>query len=120
MRAPREKDVQKLCLAWLRLWGALPVRINSGALKIGERFVKFNSESGCADTLVCLPPNGRFLSLEVKHPGRDTTTAARKVEQAAHRARVVRAGGLAIVVQSLRDLQEALVAAGYDVGRVVG
>lgn len=116
IKAALEKDVQSVCLQWLRLWGAFPVRINSGALKIGKRFVKFNSEEGCSDTLVCLP-GGRFLALEVKRPGRDRTSRDRKAKQAAFREKVEKAGGLAVVATSLDELKAALNGAGYDTER---
>lgn len=116
MQTAAERDAQSACLDWLALWGALAVRVNSGGLKAGGRYVRFNSEPGCADALVCLP-GGRFLSLEFKRPGRDRTAAGRKVEQAAHRERVVRAGGLALVVGSLDELIRRLTDAGYDTTR---
>ena len=114
MKPPRERDVQRACLEWLTLWGAVAIRTNSGAMKVGGRYVRFNSEPGCADVLACLP-GGRWLSLEVKRPGRDRTAPARRALQLAHRERVERAGGLALVVRSLDELLAALAAAGYDV-----
>ncbi len=81
MKAPLERDVQKACRDWLTLWGAVVVRVNSGAMKIGDRYVKFNDQPGCSDTLVCLPGTGRFLALELKRPGRDRTAAARTPAQ---------------------------------------
>lgn len=113
MKEPLEKDVQKLCLDWLRFWGAFPIRVNSGAVKVGKRFVQFNREPGCSDTLVVLP-GGRFLALELKRPGRDRTAPKRKAEQAAFRQLVERSGGLAIVANSLDNLRLQLKAAGYD------
>ena len=113
MKCALERDVQKTCRDWLVFWGAVVIRVNSGAMKVADRYVKFNSEPGCADTLVCLP-GGRFLSLELKKPGRDRTDAKRKAEQAAHRERVRKAGGLAIVASSLDELIRQLEAAGFD------
>lgn len=116
MRAAAERDVQRACLEWLTLWGALAVRVNSGGVRVGRRYVRFNSEPGCADALGCLP-GGQFLSLEFKRPGRDRTAPARKVEQAGHRERVERAGGLALVVGSVDELIRRLTDAGYDTTR---
>lgn len=112
-KVTRESGVQSVCRDWLALWGALAIRVNSGAMKVEDRYVRFNSEEGCGDTLVCLP-GGRFLSLEFKKPGRDRTPAKRKAEQAAHRERVRKRGGLALVVGSLDELLRELTAAGYD------
>ena len=64
--------------------------------------------------LVCLPPDGRMLALEVKKPGRDKTSAKRKAEQASFRQKVVKAGGIAVVVRSLDELVEDLAAEGYS------
>lgn len=115
MKAPLEKDVQKVCRDWLRAWGAVVVRVNSGAMKIKDRYVKFNDQPGCSDTLVCLP-DGRFLALELKKPGRDRTAAHRQLEQQSFRDQVAKAGGLAIVARSLDELLQALAAEGYDTG----
>jgi hypothetical protein len=113
MKAPLEKDVQATCLDWLRVLGAFPVRINSGALKVGTRLVRFNREPGCSDAL-CVLPGGRFLAVEFKRAGRDRTSAKRKAEQQSFRQQVVRAGGLAVVVRSLDELKADLAAEGYD------
>ena len=110
-----EKEVQATCVAWLEWWGALPIRTNSGSMKIGNRFVRFNDEDGCGDVLVCLPDGGRFLSLELKKPGPDTTSHERKRKQAGHRERVMARGGLAIVATSLDELRAGLRAVGYDI-----
>lgn len=113
-RLPTEKEVQQTCRDWLTLWGAVVVRVNSGALKIGDRYVKFNDQVGCSDTLVCLPGDGRFLALEFKRSGRDRTSPERKAAQAAFRAKILAAGGLAFVADSLKNLTQQLAAAGYD------
>ncbi len=118
-REPRESDVQRACLDWLAAWGAFPVRVNSGGLTVGKRYVRFNGEPGCSDVL-CVLPGGRFLALELKRPlppgGRDRTSPRRRAEQQSFRARVVRAGGLAVVATSLDELRRALSAEGYEVG----
>lgn len=111
---PREKDIQATCTQWLELFGAVVVRTNSGGMKIGRRYVKFNDQPGCSDTLVCLP-GGTFLALELKRPGRDQTDPLRKAKQQSFQSAVVRAGGLALIVRSLEELKAALAAEGYDV-----
>jgi hypothetical protein len=108
----RESGVQRACREWPTLWGALAIRVNSGATKVGGRYVRFNSEAGCADLICCLP-GGQFLSLEVKRPGA-RTEPGRAAEQSAHRERVRKSGGLALVVASLDELLRELREAGYD------
>lgn len=111
---PKEKDVQRQCLDWLRLWGALPVRVNSGArpwtdAKGRRRFFAFNSEPGCSDVL-CLLPDGRFAAVECKRPG-----GALRPAQESFLAAVGKRGGVALVVASLDELRAALAAEGYAV-----
>jgi hypothetical protein len=118
-RAPAERDVLATCRDWLALWGAVAVRVNSGAMRVENRYVKFNDAPGCSDTLVCLPGTGRFLALELKRPGRDRTSAKRRAEQAAFQAQILAAGGLVVVARSLDELRDQLRAAGYDTQRRV-
>jgi hypothetical protein len=106
MKAPRETDLVRTCLQLLRLRGILAWRVNSGAA-LGEhrgkrRFVRFNTARGCSDILGILP-GGRFLAVEAKLPGRQPTA-----DQAAFLGAVEAAGGLAIVVHELGELQKAL------------
>ena len=109
---PTERDVQAACLAWLALWGAVPVRVNSSATVVGEgaarRYLRSNNAPGCSDALCCAP-DGRFLAVEFKRPGGRPT-----VKQEAFLARVRRSNGLALVVTSVADLHAQLTAAGYD------
>jgi hypothetical protein len=107
---PLEKDIQRQCIDFLKLLGAVPVRVNSAAFKVGNRFIRANSEPGCSDVLVCLP-GGAFLACEVKRPGEKPTA-----KQVSFLAAVTAAGGLALVVSSLSQLQQALRDEGYDVG----
>lgn len=113
MNVPFERDVQRTCIEWLRAIGAFPIRLNSGAMKVGDRYVRFNSEPGCSDVIVVLP-DGRFLALELKREGRDRTSVKRRLEQESFRAAVVKRGGLAVVARSLDELRAALLAAGYE------
>lgn len=109
MKGPSEKEIQAVCLDWLRAWGAFPIRTNSGAVKVKDRFVRFNSAPGCSDSLVCLP-GGRFAAVEFKRPGNAATDL-----QGGFLDDVRRRGGLGLVVTGLDDLREKLAAAGYDV-----
>ncbi len=103
--AETEGGIQAGCRNLLLALGAVVIRINSGAMKVGKRFVKFNSEPGCSDLIVCL--RGRFIAVEVKKPG-GRTEAKRKAEQQSFAAWVVRAGGIALTVYSVKELEDDL------------
>lgn len=112
---PKEKTIQATIMGWLRLWGARPIRINSGAMmgsyKGKERFIRFTSEPGCSDLLCCLP-DGRFAAIEVKRPGA-RTDPERLAVQNSFLDWIRAAGGLGLMVGSLEELRAALVAEGY-------
>ncbi len=103
---PLEKEVQAQVLAWLRLHGGLPIRVNSGALpwrdtKGMRRLCRLNSEPGCSDVLCCW--RGRFLAVECKRPGEKPTP-----EQESFLELVRRKGGVAIVAHGVEDLELVL------------
>ena len=106
-----EKGTQKAILQWLRLHGAFAVRVNTGATKIGERFVRFNDTVGCPDILCCWPgvqySSGIFVGIEVKRVG-----GRLRPEQAACLDAIRKAGGLAFVARSVDDVAAALRAEG--------
>jgi len=76
-------------------------RMNTGAAKVGERFVRFGFP-GCPDVLGQLH-DGRLLAVEVKGP-----RGRLRPEQKVVLARVADAGGVAFVARSLRDVVAAL------------
>lgn len=104
----KERDIQNQILAYLKLFGAYATRTNSGATKIGDRFIRFNSRPGCSDILACLP-GGKFAAIEVKRPKKKPTD---KQNQFLHGVRVT--GGFGWVVESVDQLRELLVSNGYD------
>jgi hypothetical protein len=108
VRAERETDVVRAVLTYLRVVRRWPAwRNNSGAVRLGKRFIRFG-EVGSADVLAVIPPAGRLLAVEAKAGGNRTTPA-----QAAWLQLVTDAGGLALVVRSVDDLAEQLRQAGY-------
>lgn len=110
MKPPREMDILRQCLAYLKLRGFWAWRNNAGALRDRTgRLVRF-SPVGSGD-LFALLPGGRFLSVEVKRPGGKATAA-----QLDWLARVAAAGGVAMVVTGVDDLRARLAAAGYEEG----
>jgi hypothetical protein len=78
----KETQILKQIADYLRLHGAVVVRVNSGAVTAvnrggGTRFVRFNDQEGCSDLLVALPAEWAglsgewsiFAAVEVKRPG---------------------------------------------------
>ena len=76
-------------------------RMNTGAAKIGNRFIRFGF-TGCPDVLGQLR-DGRLLGVEVKAPGGRLRT-----EQAIFLERINEAGGLGFVARNCRDVFAAL------------
>ena len=76
-------------------------RMNSGAAKVGNRFIRFDWP-GCPDVLGQLK-DGRFLGVEVK-----SATGRASPEQAAFLERIRGAGGVGFIARDLRDVVQAL------------
>lgn len=76
-------------------------RMNSGAVKIGKRFVRFGWK-GCPDVLGQLK-DGRLLGVEVKAP-----KGKLRPEQAIFLERIRCAGGVAFVAMDCRDVLRVL------------
>lgn len=104
MRAePLEKDIQKDILQYLHIRGFVAWRQNQGAAS-GEhngkkRFFRFCSMPGISDVLGIIPPEGLFLAVEVKRPGKKPS-----LEQQMFLDTVRLAGGIAIVATSVDDV----------------
>ena len=76
-------------------------RMNSGAARIGARFVRFGFK-GCPDVLGQLR-DGRLLGVEVK-----AKTGRLRPEQTIFLERIRGAGGVAFVARDLRDVLREL------------
>ncbi len=76
-------------------------RMNSGAARIGARFVRFGFK-GCPDVLGQLK-DGRMLGVEVK-----TKSGQLRPDQAVFLERIRGAGGVAFVARDLRDVLREL------------
>jgi hypothetical protein len=111
VKAPRESDLVRACLRLLALRGIPAWRQNAGRLRVerGGRthFYQFAGAAGISDVLGVIPPSGRLLAVEVKQPGGRLRPA-----QARFLENVRRAGGLAMVVSDLRQLEGTLAALG--------
>lgn len=104
-----ETVLTRQLIKYLQLLGIPAWRNNTGAVKRGNRFIRFG-HPGSADILGCMPPDGRLLAIEVKMPGRYPSPKQRNFL-----AEITRAGGIAGVVRSLEDL-ETLVLPGKGEG----
>lgn len=76
-------------------------RMNSGAAKVGNRFIRFGW-TGCPDVLGQLM-DGRLLGVEVKAPAGRLRT-----EQAVFLERINQAGGMGFVARNCRDVLREL------------
>lgn len=76
-------------------------RMNSGAIRVERRFVRFGWR-GCPDVLGQLR-DGRLLGVEVKAPA-----GRLRAEQALVLERIRTAGGVAFVARDLRDVRREL------------
>ena len=76
-------------------------RMNTGAARIGARFVRFGFK-GCPDVLGQLN-DGRLLGVEVKSP-----TGRLRPEQAFFLERIRGAGGVAFMARDCRDVMREL------------
>jgi hypothetical protein len=102
----RESGVLSAVMQTLQVYGFVCIRNNSGAARTGAgRLVKFGSP-GSADIIACAP-GGRFVAVECKRPGGRLTGPQREWLE-----KITRAGGEAIVAESVNSLKEQLLARG--------
>lgn len=66
-KLPLEHEIQSAILDYLNLIHVMAWRCNTGAIKLGNRYVRFGKK-GMADILGILP-NGKLLAIECKRPG---------------------------------------------------
>ena len=102
MKSGNETAIVKACLQLLHVRGVAAWRNNSGALPVGKRFVRFGTP-GSSDILGLLAPSGRLLAVECK-----TATGRLSEAQRTFLGIVTAAGGLALVVRDVAQLDEAL------------
>jgi hypothetical protein len=110
-RSIRETDVSAAIRDYLVLHGAVVIRINSGAVKDGDRHVAFNrwhapgvngETAGVADLIVLY--RGQVFAVECKRPVGGRVSPAQVTFREAWEA----AGGWHIVASSIEDIQEEL------------
>ena len=100
-----ERDVLDQIRTAVIAAGCVCMRNNSGASKIGRRFIRWGLGKGSADLICIVPPFGRFLGLEVKRPKHSEVTP----DQIVWAQGVRRYGGVAGIVKNV-DEALALVA----------
>ena len=106
---PREADIQRTILAYLRRRRVLHWRNNTGAMKRGKGYVRFG-ERGLPDIFLVLPgTQGQLAAVEVKRKGERPTP-----EQNVMLMRFIKAGCVGAVVTDVRDVEILLDACGWD------
>ena len=99
-----ETALVKACLAWLDAKGIFAWQNNSGALPVGDRFIRFG-KVGSSDILGILP-GGRMLAIECKARGGKVTDA-----QCQFLTRIRDNKGLALLVYDIDPMIGAVHAA---------
>ncbi len=93
-------------LAYLRLMRFFHWKNNTGAVKIGGRFVEFG-EPGMPDICMILPKSGRFVGIEVKRPlgPRGGANGSEQTpEQIGMQKKIEANGGVYILARSVPDV----------------
>lgn len=101
-----ETATVRAILDYLHLRGCLAFRMNSRVVMLPGRGGKpapyrMGGVKGMADILACQPGTGKVVAIEVKSATGKTTP-----EQIAFLASVDRAGGIAFVARSVKDVQD--------------
>lgn len=103
-----EQDLVNDCLHWLKLHKCMTWRQNQGAVTINgpgsKRFVRFSHRKGISD-IIGLLPDGRFLAVEVKMPGKRKNLTP---DQSQFLDEVNAMHGVAVCVTSLDELADAM------------
>ena len=102
MTGQKENIVLKNCLDYLTVKNIFHYRNNTGAVKIGKRFVRFGY-AGSSDIIGILP-DGRFLAVECK---REKCGVVSEVQKDFIK-KIQENNGVACVVHSVEELAEVL------------
>jgi len=92
-----ENDLKKAILSYLHFHKIPAWRINSGAIKIQDRYIRF-SVPGISD-IVGVLPDGRILAVETKSAGNRLTPAQKDFLDT-----ITRNNGVAVVAYSINDI----------------
>lgn len=102
-----ESDILSSCLAYLKLRGSFALRMNVGAMKVQNRFVRFGL-SGCADILVILPLSATWSSHHVVWVECKSSTGKQSPAQREFQKLVESEGHRYFIVHSAQELSEVL------------
>jgi hypothetical protein len=108
-----EGRIKTVCLRYLEKRGITAWNNPTGAVEVRLGQWLHFGRKGSADILGCLP-GGRFLAIEVKAPGGRLSPGQREFLET-----IKQQGGMAVVAKSYRDIEAALLEAGYS-GIVTG
>lgn len=92
-----EQIIQKQIMLALSNAGCLIFRNNTGAVKDGDRFIRYGLCKGSSD-IIGLTPSGQFLAVEVKN-----RTGKPTKEQLAFIDAINEQGGIAGIARSVED-----------------
>jgi hypothetical protein len=95
----REQVIINQVLQFLAIKGCYAWRNNTGAMKIGHRFVRFGHK-GIADIIGIIPKTGQFLAIECKTKTGKTTQFQEDFLKA-----IRDRGGLALVVRDVSEIE---------------
>lgn len=98
----KENEVLRGCLEYLRANGIFCFRNNTGAVKIGRRFIRYGTP-GSSDILGIMP-DGRFLAVECKREKGGRLSELQKAFLTAIQIN----GGVSIVARSVDELKKEL------------
>lgn len=97
-----EDEVLRGCLEYLRMNHIFCYRNNTGAVKIGKRFIRYGTP-GSSDIIGILP-DGRFLAVECKREKGGRLSELQKAFLTAIQIN----GGVSIVARSVEELKKEL------------
>ena len=105
MTPTRESDIQAAILIYVTsLPGSYGFRMNTGAVKDGDRFIRYGVK-GQPDIFLIL--KGRFVGIECK-----TKTGRQSNDQKNWQRNCERAGGIYILARSVDDVRDRLIMEG--------
>lgn len=99
----RENRVTLACMKMLTLYNVFHWRNNSGAVRVGKRFIRFGAP-GSPDILGLLAPRGLFFGVECK-----TDTGKQTPAQLAFSKEIAMAGGVYLLVRTSKELEDWLI-----------